>query len=87
MSDLKKTLKDRGKKYGDFKEMSEAITALERTMEDFGLKRLAPYQIHAMRLFAVKMGRILTGDPDYDDNWRDIAGYSLKVLDNLPQGE
>lgn len=30
-----------------------------------------------------KISRILTGDPHYDDNWRDIAGYATLVLDNL----
>ena len=30
-----------------------------------------------------KIGRILNGDPNYDDNWRDICGYSQLVLDEL----
>ncbi len=84
---LKRTLENRGKKYGNFKEMCEAQAALKRAMR-FHVTRfenLAPYQQEALDMFAVKIGRILTGDPDYDDNWRDIAGYALKVLDSLPQ--
>ena len=30
-----------------------------------------------------KIGRILNGDPDYGDSWRDIAGYALLVADRL----
>ena len=30
-----------------------------------------------------KIGRILNGDPNYDDNWKDIAGYSKLIADEL----
>jgi hypothetical protein len=33
-----------------------------------------------------KIGRILNGDPDYVDNWDDIAGYSQLVA-KLLRGE
>ena len=28
-----------------------------------------------------KIGRVLNGDPNYDDNYRDIAGYATLLLD------
>ena len=30
-----------------------------------------------------KIGRMLNGDPEYDDNLRDIAGYAKLVLDRI----
>lgn len=30
-----------------------------------------------------KIARILNGDPDYVDNWVDIAGYAKLVADRL----
>lgn len=32
-----------------------------------------------------KVARILNGDPRYDDNWVDIAGYSTLVAQRLKQ--
>jgi hypothetical protein len=30
-----------------------------------------------------KIGRILNGDPNYDDSWADIAGYAQLVVKEL----
>jgi hypothetical protein len=30
-----------------------------------------------------KISRILNGDPNYDDSWRDIAGYAMLVVKEL----
>jgi len=34
-------------------------------------------------MIAHKIGRIINGDPDYDDSWVDIAGYAKLVSDRL----
>lgn len=34
-------------------------------------------------LIALKMSRILTGDPEYLDNWDDIGGYARIVADRI----
>jgi hypothetical protein len=44
---------------------------------------LACDQQHAVSYILDKIGRILTGDPDYDDNWHDIAGYAQLIVDRL----
>lgn len=48
-----------------------------------GWSRLAPDQAQALDTIADKIARILNGDPNYDDNWRDIAGYATLVLKRL----
>ena len=40
-------------------------------------------QEDALMMISVKISRILNGDPNYSDNWRDIAGYATLVADRL----
>lgn len=40
-------------------------------------------QMEALEMIAHKIARILNGDPDYEDSWRDIAGYATLVADRL----
>jgi hypothetical protein len=37
---------------------------------------LSDQQIEALEMIAHKIGRIIAGDPDFDDHWDDIAGYA-----------
>lgn len=37
---------------------------------------LSPARRSALRMIAVKISRILAGDPDEPDHWNDIAGYA-----------
>lgn len=85
MGDMKDVLKARGNKHGDFIEMSNQIKRFDGATRGMNYEKLPAYQQHAIDLIIVKMGRILVGDNNYDDHWRDIAGYALKVLDCLPK--
>jgi hypothetical protein len=44
---------------------------------------LEPDQKQALDTILDKISRIINGDPDYTDNWRDIAGYATLVLNRL----
>ena len=46
-------------------------------------KTLAPDQQEALDMICHKMGRIVNGDADYVDNFRDIAGYAQLVADRM----
>lgn len=84
MSEVDKTLKDRGSRYGDFKGHAEITQQLKWGMADVqGWQRLAPDQKEALEMIAHKIGRILNGDPDYADSWHDIAGYATLVEKRL----
>jgi hypothetical protein len=37
----------------------------------------------ALEMIAHKIGRIINGDPEYADNWDDIAGYAKLVSDRI----
>ena len=86
--DISDTLKERGARYGRFRDHAVIAQALKDVMwKTEGWGRLSPDQKQSMEMFADKQARILNGDPNYDDNWRDIAGYAKLILDRLTEEE
>ena len=101
MEKIADILKDRGSKYGDFRD--QAAISQELKMIVWGAigersKRstidmhkgehtqdLAPYQLEALEMILHKIARILNGDPNYKDSWVDIVGYAQLVVDRLPE--
>lgn len=78
------TVTERGERYGKFKDGSVIMQDLKNVMRDTpNWEGLTPSQREALEMIQHKIGRILNGDPMYDDNWRDICGYSQLVLDEL----
>ena len=83
---ITQTLTDRGNRYGLFIGHAEVTQRLKRVMAEELAKRgkpLADDQWEAREMIAHKIGRIINGDPDYDDSWVDIAGYAKLVSDRL----
>lgn len=79
-----KLLDDRGSKYGNYLRQAKIVEFLWKVVsEGFNNKRIEADQSDALRMICVKMSRIVNGDPDYADNWRDIAGYAMLVADRL----
>lgn len=77
-------LAERGRRYGVFETHARITQAIKETMQtDQGWAKLSPSQCEALEMIAHKIGRILNGDPDYSDSWRDIAGYATLVADYL----
>lgn len=86
MIDVDKTLEERGQRYGKFEDHAEISQQLKAELRIFEAKRgcdLAPDQRESLEMIAHKIARILNGDPDYVDNWVDIAGYAKLVADRL----
>lgn len=46
-------------------------------------QRMNSHQRETLEMIAHKIGRILAGDPNFDDHWRDIAGYATLTADRL----
>lgn len=83
---ITQTLTDRGNRYGPFIGHAEVTQRLKRVMAEELAKRgkpLADDQWESLEMIAHKIGRIINGDPDYDDSWVDIAGYAKLVSDRL----
>lgn len=80
-------IEERGKVYGHFADGALIMRGLKERMHKVpGWRNLRPAQQEALDMIQHKIGRILNGDPDYVDNWDDIAGYSQLVA-KLLRGE
>jgi hypothetical protein len=84
MTNINQTLAERGSRYGVFFEHARITQDLKEVMQDAPKwDALEPDQREALEMVAHKIGRILNGDPDYDDSWVDIAGYVTLVANRL----
>lgn len=83
---ITQTLTERGQRYGKFTGHAE-VTQMLKTVVATALRKrdktLAPDQQESLDMILHKIGRIVNGDPDYDDSWVDIAGYAKLVADRL----
>jgi hypothetical protein len=79
-------LADRGARYGKYLQQAQISAELQRCIvfwtQETGCT-LAADQSDALQMITVKISRIINGDPDYADNWRDIAGYATLVAERL----
>jgi hypothetical protein len=83
-SNIQDTLIQRGSRYGNFvghAEITQNLKFVMQTTQNWNL--LKEDQKEALEMVAHKIGRILNGDPDYDDSWVDIAGYVTLVANRL----
>jgi len=84
MSDIEKTLIEREKRYGSFASHAVIAQAIKSKMQDTrNWYDLSQDKREALEMIAHKIARILNGDPNYADNWHDIAGYAKLVEDEL----
>jgi hypothetical protein len=86
MTDIKQTLNERGKRYGSFKghaEVSQRLKVVVQEELDARGKLLSPVQQEAVDMILHKLARIVNGDANYIDSWRDIVGYTQLVVDEL----
>ena len=83
MNDIQNTLIERGNRYGDF----ETHAAISQELKDVCCKyekgNLTASHREALSMIMHKVGRIINGDPNYDDSWRDIAGYATLIVNQL----
>lgn len=85
MPTLNEILEERGNNYGDFADMACTAQQLKVMLTHDGMSSV---QKEAMDLICTKLARIVHGNPDHIDSWRDIAGYAnLVVLDLDASGE
>lgn len=92
-SSVEATLAQRGSRYGDFTDHARLCQQFKNTATAFApsnwttsfpWEELDPVKKQALEVIFDKIARILSGDPNYDDNWHDIQGYAKLVEDRLP---
>lgn len=85
---LSELLAERESRYGNFIMHAQITQDLKLIMAACrGWSKLSFDQKESLEMIAHKIGRILNGDPNYEDSWRDIAGYATLVADRLLQVE
>lgn len=78
------TLQERGERYGSFEQNATIAQSLKKVLHmNENWHHLAYDQREAMDMFCSKMARIMNGDPNYADNFVDIAGYATLVANRL----
>lgn len=89
MTDVSAILAERGENYGLFERQAAIACDLKGVMWTYCAfaEQLAPDQREALEMIAVKIARIINGNPNYGDNWRDIEGYARLVADRLERAK
>lgn len=74
---------ERGTTHGAFSDHARYTRQIKSVMNRARFERnergqpyLDDQQIEALDMIAHKIGRILAGDPSFQDHWDDIAGYA-----------
>jgi hypothetical protein len=75
--EIKDLLNERNNTHGEFTENARISQGIKRVMETSVNWRIMP-DIHreSLEYIAGKIGRILSGQYDYDDSWDDIGGFA-----------
>ena len=79
-------LTERGHEYGPFRDGAALMQGMKRLMADHARahdKTFSDDQWEALEMIVHKIGRIVNGNPDKVDHWKDIAGYAMLVADRL----
>lgn len=81
--ETEEVLAERGKKYGNYLKQCEISQTIKRAIFGGHNIIMKADQIDCLEMICVKISRIINGDPNYSDNWRDISGYAALVADRL----
>jgi hypothetical protein len=77
-------LSERHKTHGEWSVTARVAQRLKRVLwqelagrEARQQPALGDSRLEALMMICTKIGRIVAGDPDHADHWRDISGYAL----------
>jgi len=82
--DIMATIDERQSTHGDFDEVSLVAQNIKHLMRHY--KVLPATHAESLDLIATKIARIVCGNPNEPDHWRDIEGYARLVRERL-EGE
>ena len=84
LTGVETTLEQRDKRYGGFINNASIAQRIKSTMHSApNWTEMSYDKREALDQIASKIGRILTGDPEYVDNWHDLQGYPKLVEGRL----
>jgi hypothetical protein len=81
---INEILDERGSLYGNFFDQARITAGIKGAIFlHSDMDKLDYDHVQALEMIAHKIGRIINGDPNYADNWDDIAGYAKLVADRV----
>lgn len=87
MSEIDSTLNERGARYGDYSDVAGTTQQLVSIVEcGASYEHLNAEQKTSLFMICNKIARAVNGDPQYFDNYRDIAGYATLAERACEQG-
>ena len=75
-------ISERETTHGDFSDnswVSQGLKEVIRSYEESNTHRLTRLHRDALDMIFAKVGRIVAGNPNFQDHWDDIAGYARLV--------
>lgn len=86
MPDVRTILNERRGQHGSLVNHARVSQAMKQAMRDsLGWDLLADDMKEAADMIVHKLARTLSGNPNYIDHYRDIAGYAQLVVDRLQE--
>jgi hypothetical protein len=79
-------LDEREKTHGDWKHQSVCSQGLKKLLRECGFNfntSMSSSQRESLEMICVKLSRIVNGNPNEIDHWKDIAGYAQLVVREL----
>lgn len=84
MTTINDTLNERATTHGDYREQAAFAQHFKRMMRaGRNWERLDFHQAQSLEAFADKISRVLCGNFNETDHWRDVAGYAQLVVREL----
>jgi hypothetical protein len=88
MNNTNDLLKERGDRYGSFKTHARLTQDFKRVMSSSpNWYHLSDVHKEGLEMVVHKIARALNGDENYDDNYKDIMGYTQLIINELPKGK
>lgn len=79
---LAKVLQERGREYGEYKDVAATAQRLKRIMKQGGTTLPDAHQ-ESVDMICSKLARLACGDFNKIDTWQDIAGYATLIVRHL----
>ena len=77
-------LAERQKTHGDFTQNAEISQQLKRVFRQYEVPMHIRHK-EALDMIALKLSRILSGQADFADHWKDLAGYAKLAEEVCPK--
>jgi hypothetical protein len=80
-------LPERKKTHGNFDRVAECTQRMKEFLRNYpSWSRMTAAQKEGAEMVAHKLCRALCGDPNHKDHWLDIAGYAMRVAEEIGRG-